>query len=152
MDEASQEIRCHLPCSQGRANAPSIQAALFESRYQGGPPQLRPRTPHRYQYCDKGSEARHSDTHNGQVFKRPCCLDILQRFLQIPQFPIHSPLCLLRALHSLHLKSLDGLDLPGHIVCGWLERLEVSLDLVNNRRVVQGATVVLKIDGSGLRA
>lgn len=152
MDEASQELQCHLLCSQGRANAPSTQAVLFESRYQGVPLQLRPRTPHRYQYCDKVSEARHSDTHNGQVFKRPCCLNIFQRFLQIPQFPIYSSLCLLGALHSLHLKSLDGLDLPGHVVCGWLERLEVSFDLVNNRRVVQGATVVLEIDRLGLRA
>ena len=53
MDEAIQELRCHLPCSQGRANAPSIQAALFESRYRGVPPQLRPGTSHIYQYCDK---------------------------------------------------------------------------------------------------
>lgn len=28
----------------------------------------------------------------------------------------------------------------------------MSFDLVNNGRVVQGATVVLKVDGSGLRA
>lgn len=150
----SQQVQDHVPCSPGRANAPSTQAVLFESRYPGVPPRPRPRSAHpKSAPLPKGIQRRSAlDTHNSQILKRSRRLDILQRLLQLPQLPIHSPLGLLRALDSLHLKRLNGLDLPSHIVSGRLERLEVSLDLVDDGRVVESAAVVLEVDGLGLRA
>lgn len=116
------------------------------------PPQLRPKSAHKHQHRRRESEDRHLDTHNSQILERSRGFDILQRRLQVPQFPIHLPLRLLRALHSLHLKRLDGLDLPSHIVRSRLERLDVAFDLVDHGRVVQGVAVVLEVDGLGLRA
>lgn len=151
-DKASQDLQDPVPCNLGRANAPSIQAVLFESRYLDVPPQLRPGSADKNQHRHKESRDVQIDTHDGQILKRSRCLNILQRLLQFSQFPIHSPLRLFRALHSLHLKRLNGFDLPSHIVCSWLERLEVSLDLVDYGRVVEGAAIVLEVDGLGLRA
>ena len=152
VDETGQELQCHLPCTRGRANAPSIQAVLFERRYLGVPPQLRPEVAHKNQHRHEESGDCQFDTHNGQILKRSSRLNILQRRLQFPQFTIHSSLRLLRALHSLHLKGLNGFDLPSHIVCGWFERLEVSFDFIDYGRVVQGAAVLLEIDRLRLRA
>lgn len=115
-------------------------------------PQLRPKSTHKHQHHRKEPRDSQLDTHNSQILKWPRRLDILQRLLQLPQLPIHPPLRLLRALHSLHLKRLNGLDLPSHIVRGRLERLEVSLDLVDDGRVAERAAVVLEVDGLGLRA
>ena len=51
----------------------------------------------------------------------------------------------------MHLKRLDGFDLPLHIVRGRFERLEVAFDLVHDACVVEGAAVLLEVDGLGLR-
>lgn len=91
------------------------------------------------------------DTHNSQILKGSRRLDILQRRLQFPQFPIHPRLRFLRALHSLHFKGLDGFDLPPHIVGSWFEGFEVTFYLVDYSSVVEGAAVALEVDGLGLR-
>ena len=90
-------------------------------------------------------------THNGQILKRSRRLDVLQRRIQLPQLVIYLALCLLRALDGLHLKRLDGFDLPVHIVRGRFKRLEVAFDLVHDAGVVEGAAVLLEVDGLGLR-
>jgi hypothetical protein len=60
---------------------------------------------------------------------------------------INNRLSFLRALNSLRLKRLNGLDLPVYIIRGWLESLELLLDLVHNGRVLQLATVCGEVDG-----
>ena len=102
----------------------------------------------------KGAQRDHSTrdhTHNSQILERSRRLDVLQRRLQFPQLVVYFALRLLRALDGLHLKRLDGFDLPVHIVRGRFECLEVSFDLVHYAGVVEGAAVVLKVDGLGLR-
>ena len=70
-----------------------------------------------------------------QILERSCRLNVRQCPLQILQFPIHSALCLLCTLHSLHLKGLNCLKLPIDIVCCRLERLEMLLDLIHDSSV-----------------
>ena len=90
-------------------------------------------------------------THNSQILKRSRRLDVLQRRLQFSQLVINLALGLLRALDRLHLKCLDGFDLPVQIVRGRFERLEVAFDLVYDAGVVKGAAIVLEVNGLGLR-
>ena len=151
-DEASQGFRCHLPCSQERANAPSKPAVLFEHRSLVVPPQHHPKSAHEVS-ASLENEVRdfHLCTHNSQILQRSRRLNVIQRLLQFPQFLIHPPLRLLRALHSLHFKRLNGFDLSIHIVRSRFEGLDVSFDLVDDPSVAEGAAVTLEVDGLGLR-
>ena len=128
-----------------------IRAVLFEHRFPGGPPQPRPGGAQKNQHRYEEAEGCQLDTHNSQILKGSRRLDILQRRLQFPQLPIHPRLRLLRALHSLHFKRFNGFDLPSHIVRSWFEGFEVTFDLVDDSSVVEGAAVVLEVDGLGLR-
>lgn len=88
----------------------------------------------------------HLNTHHSQVLKRPSFLDILQRFLQILKLHINPALGLLRALHSLRLESLDGLDLAVDIVLLDAVALELLLDVVDDGGVLQDLAVVREVD------
>ena len=87
-----------------------------------------------------------SGTYHCQIVKRPCSLNILQGFIQVPQLRINSSLGLLSTLHSLRLESLDRFQLPVDIVCSWLELLEMLLDLVYDCGVLEGLAVVLEVN------
>lgn len=87
---------------------------------------------------------------DGELVKRPRVLDVLQRLLQILQLPVDHGLGLLGALDSLGLESLNGLDLPAHIVGLGLEGREALLDFVNDGGVLEDRAVVAEVDGLGL--
>jgi hypothetical protein len=87
------------------------------------------------------------NTYHSQILKRPCSLNIAQRLLQISQLRINLTLRLLRALHSLGLKSLDGLDLALDIVLLGLESVDLLLDVRDDFLVLERAAVVGEVDG-----
>jgi hypothetical protein len=70
--------------------------------------------------------------------------------LQVAQFLVYDALGLLGALNSLRLECLNRLDLPAHIVCLWLESVELLLDVVDDSLVLENAAVVLEVDGRSL--
>ena len=55
----------------------------------------------------------------------------------------------MRALYRLGLKRLNGLYLPAHIICFWLELLEMVLNLVDDCGVFELRAVGCKVDGLG---
>ena len=91
-----------------------------------------------------------SDTYHSEILKRPGRLNVLQRCLQITDLRIDSALGLLRALHSLCLESLDGLDLPAHIVLLDLEAVDLLLNIVDDGGVLEEGAVVGEVDFLGL--
>lgn len=93
---------------------------------------------------------RHANTYNSEILERPGLLNVFQCLVQILQFLINDTLRLLGALDSLCLESLNGLHLSLNIIGGWLEGLELLLDIVDDGLVLEDAAVVGEIDGRGL--
>ncbi len=85
-------------------------------------------------------------TYNSQLIKRPRRLNILQRLRQRLHLMIHPPLRLLRALHRLSLKRLDGFQLPAHIIRHRLEGFEMLFDFINHGAVVERGSVFGEVD------
>ena len=134
-----------MPCIPEHPSGPWKRAARCACRYRAERLRLHP-----VQYISPrprpASTRPHSDTYNGEIVKRPCLLNVLQRLLQIAQFLVDQALRFLGALHSLGLKGLDGLDLSVHIVRLGLERAEALLDLVDDGRVLEYRAVVSEVD------
>lgn len=86
------------------------------------------------------------NTYHSEVLKRPSRLNILQRLLQVLQLRVYLALGLLRALHGLRLKSLDGLDLTADIVLLDLEAAELLLKIIDNSLVLEDGAVVAEVD------
>jgi hypothetical protein len=91
-----------------------------------------------------------SNTYHSKILKRSRTLNIRQRLLQILQLQLNPTLRLLRILHSLRLKRLNGLHLPINIIRRGLEVAEVLLDLVDDGLVLQDRAVVREVDLGGL--
>ena len=96
------------------------------------------------------SSQQSSNTHHSKILKRPSRLNVLQRRLQITNLRINPPLGLFCALHSLRLESLNGLDLPSHIVLLNLEAIDLLLDVVDDGAVLEDGAVVGEVDLLGL--
>lgn len=87
---------------------------------------------------------------DSRLFPRSRSLNIAQRLLQLPQLDLNLALCLLRVLHGDLLEALNGFNLLVHVVGLGLEALEVVLDLVDYRGVLQERAIVPEVDGLGL--
>lgn len=99
------------------------------------------------------SETTHriGNTHYSQVVNRPCLVDILQCAFQTLHLRIHALLRVLGALHRLGFKCINGFQLPIEILFDWLESFEVTLNLINDRCILQLGTVIGEIDVLWLR-
>lgn len=89
-------------------------------------------------------------TYHGEILERPCGFDVFQCFLQILQLRIHLALRLLRALYSLRLERLNGVDLAPNIVLLDLKAADLLLNIVDDSLVLEDGTVVGEVDGLGL--
>jgi hypothetical protein len=133
-----------LPCSPGvHASGASKRAARCAGQCLVAQPQHHPTpfiSPHAITIRISIS------TYHSEILKRPSLLNVPQRLLQILQLLINHGLGVLRALDSLGLERLDGLDLAAHVVRGRLEGLELLLDLVDDGRVLERAAVSGEVD------
>ena len=89
-------------------------------------------------------------TYDSEVLKRTSLFDVLQGSGEIFKLKINSLLGSLSVFNGLDLKSLNGLELAGHIVGSGFERLEALLDLIDDGLVLEKRSVGGKVDGSGL--
>ena len=90
------------------------------------------------------------DLLDSRLFPRSRSLNIAQRLLQLPQLDLNLALCLLRVLHGDLFEALNSFNLLVHVVGLGLEGLEVVLDLVDYRGVLQERAIVPEVDGLGL--
>lgn len=138
----------YVPCSLERPSVPWRRAGWFSRRYLGGRRQPRPGVK-----CQPPSinTIVSGTTYHSEVLEWAGVLDVLEGLLQILELEVDSALGLLGVLDGLGLEGLDGLDLAGNVVGGWLERLEVVLYGVNDGLVLESRAVVAEVDsGWGL--
>lgn len=83
---------------------------------------------------------------HGELVEWSSRLNVVQSLLQSLELSNNALLGGLSVLHSLGLKSLNGLNLLGNVVSHGLECLVGLLNLVHNRLVLKGRTVVSKVD------
>lgn len=89
-------------------------------------------------------------TYHSELIEGPCRLDVGQRLLQVLQLEVDLLLGELGVLDGLGLKSRDGLELAGNIVCCGLEGLETLLDLVDDGLVLEHGAVLGEVDLGGV--
>lgn len=133
------------PCIQERPSGPSTRAAQYACRYLAVQRQPLPASV----VSDLPSSIPVIEvcTYHGEILKRPCLLNVLERLLQVLQLLVDHRLRLFRRLHSLGLEGLNGLDLPVDIVRLGLEGVEASLNLIDNGSVLENGAVVREVDG-----
>lgn len=134
------------PCNLGLPIGAWKRAVRYVGRYPVGQRQHHPGI----QISPVRPISHRANTYNSEILERPGLFNVLQCLVQILQFLVDDALRLLGALDSLCLESLNGLHLPLNIVCGWLESLELLLDIVDDGLVLEDSAVVSEIDGGGL--
>lgn len=134
------------PCNRVLASGPWIQAGQHVRRCLGVRPQLRP-VVHEISFIRHVIHGIKVFTHHREVFKRPSTFNVFQRLLQILQLCIYLALRLLRALHCLSFESLNGLDLPAHIVFLDMETVDLLFHLGDDVLVLENRAIVGEVHG-----
>lgn len=137
-----------MPCNPERPSGPSTQAARCACRCRAG--QQPPRPGNLVSTPPEFHQRPISCTYHGEIIEWPGLLDVLESLLKVAQLLVDNSLGLLCALDGLGLESLDGLDLPVHIVGLGLEGTEAALNLVDDGGVLEDGSVVGEVDGLGL--
>jgi hypothetical protein len=139
-------MKWNLPCSPGvHASGASTRAARCAGQYPVAQRQHHPIV----LISPLPSQQDDMYTYHSQILKRSRLLNIPECLLQIFELLVNHTLGLLSTLDGLHFERLNRLNLAAHIVRRRLEGLELLLNIVNDGRVLQLATVRCEVDGLG---